>query len=188
MKLLQIQDDGSGIREQDLPIVCERFTTSKLSTFEDLQSIGTYGFRGEALASISHVAHLTLITKTEGSLCALRAEYVDGRLKEFEDGEGEGVQNPRRVAANQGTTIMVEDLFYNMETRRKALRNTTEEHNRIADVITRYAIHNHGVGFSLKKFGEAMPEIRTPPGSTTLENIKILFGALIARYGSVLPG
>lgn len=178
MKLLQIQDDGSGIRKEDLSIVCERFTTSKLEKFEDLQTIGTYGFRGEALASVSHVAHLTIITKTADSQCAYRAEYSDGKLKEY---PGQSVQNPKPCAGNQGTLITVEDLFYNMDTRRKALKSVAEEHNKIAEVVSKYAVHNANVGFSLKKFGEPTAELRTPSKSTALDNIKILFGTAIAR-------
>lgn len=171
LKLLQIGDNGTGIRKEDMEIVAERFTTSKLSTFEDLGKIATYGFRGEALASISHVARLSIQTKTRDSQCGFKAEYSDGKL----------LSTPKACAANQGTTITVEELFYNVPTRKNALRSTAEEHNKIADVVSRYSIHNATVGFTLKKQGESSVDVKTPPRSTVLDNIQIIYGGRIAK-------
>ncbi|XP_078052967.1 DNA mismatch repair ATPase Mlh1 [Augochlora pura] len=171
LKLLQIQDNGTGIRKDDMEIVCERFTTSKLQTFEDLQSISTFGFRGEALASMSHIALLTIMTKTADEKCAYKASYIDSKLK----------APPKPCAGNQGTTITIENLFYNVATRRKALSNVTEEFNKIADVVTKYAIHNPAVGFSLKKYGDITPQVRTPHNSTKMNNVRILYGNPVFR-------
>ena len=125
LKLLQIQDNGHGIAESDMPLVCERFTTSKLRKFEDLNQISTYGFRGEALASISHVARVTILTKTNDSQVAYKASFSDGRM----------VGEIQHCAGNTGTQIIAEDLFYNMATRRSALHNVNEENRRLFDMI-----------------------------------------------------
>uniref|UniRef100_A0AAZ3PJN5 DNA mismatch repair protein Mlh1 C-terminal domain-containing protein n=1 Tax=Oncorhynchus tshawytscha TaxID=74940 RepID=A0AAZ3PJN5_ONCTS len=171
LKLIQIQDNGTGIRKEDMEIVCERFTTSKLQTFEDLNAISTYGFRGEALASISHVAHVTITTKTADAKCAYRATYCDGKLK----------TQPKPCAGNQGTQITAEDLFYNVSTRRKALKSPSEEYSRIVEVVSRYAIHNSGKSFAVKKQGETMADVRTLPNASILDNIRVVFGNTVSR-------
>ncbi|XP_076831113.1 DNA mismatch repair protein Mlh1 isoform X2 [Brachyhypopomus gauderio] len=171
LKLIQIQDNGSGIRKDDLEIVCERFTTSKLQTFEDLTTISTYGFRGEALASISHVAHVTITTKTADGKCAYRASYCDGKLK----------APSKPCAGNQGTLILVEDLFYNVPTRRKALKSPSEEYSRIVEVVSRYAIHNSGKSFTVKKQGEMVADVKTLHNATVLDNVRVVFGVAVSR-------
>ncbi|KAK3059611.1 DNA mismatch repair protein [Coniosporium uncinatum] len=102
LKVLQISDNGCGIDKEDLPILCERFTTSKLKAFEDLTSIGTYGFRGEALASISHIAHLSVTTKTKESSCAWKAHYSGGKLVAPKPGQS---AEPKATHGRQGTQI-----------------------------------------------------------------------------------
>lgn len=91
-------------QKEDLSILCERFTTSKLKSFEDLSSIGTYGFRGEALASISHIAHLSVTTRTKESSCAWRAQYADGQLVSPKPGQS---AEPKPIAGRPGTQITV---------------------------------------------------------------------------------
>ncbi|KAM4592136.1 DNA mismatch repair protein Mlh1 isoform 2-T2 [Odontesthes bonariensis] len=154
-----------------MEIVCERFTTSKLQTFEDLSAIATYGFRGEALASVSHVAHVTITTKTADAKCAYRANYSDGKPK----------GPPKPCAGNQGTQILVEDLFYNVSTRRKALKSPSDEYSRIVDVVSRYAIHNSGKSFSVKKQGETVADVRTLPNASVVDNIRSVFGNAVSR-------
>ncbi|EMC91913.1 hypothetical protein BAUCODRAFT_152270 [Baudoinia panamericana UAMH 10762] len=178
LKLLQITDNGCGINKDDLPILCERFTTSKLKAFEDLQSIGTYGFRGEALASISHIAHLTVTTKTADSSCAWKAHYEGGKLAPAKPGQG---ADPKACAGRQGTQIAVEDLFYNVPTRRRAFRSASEEYAKIADQVGRYAVHCKGVAFSCKKHGEAGAGIAVPVNATVKDRIRIVHNSAIAN-------
>ncbi|XP_025856817.1 DNA mismatch repair protein Mlh1 isoform X2 [Vulpes vulpes] len=128
-------------------------------------------FSTEALASISHVAHVTITTKTAEAKCAYRATYSDGKLK----------APPKPCAGNQGTQITVEDLFYNISTRRKALKNPSEEYGKILEVVGRYSIHNSGISFSVKKQGETVADVRTLPNATTVDNIRSIFGNAVSR-------
>ncbi|KAI2732430.1 hypothetical protein CBS147332_1569 [Penicillium roqueforti] len=178
LKLLQITDNGHGIDRDDLPILCERFTTSKLKEFEDLTSIGTYGFRGEALASISHIAHLTVTTKTAGSSCAWRAHYGDGKLIPAKPGQNSA---PKATAGRGGTQITVEDLFYNVPTRRRAFRSASEEYAKILDVVGRYAVHCSGVAFSCRKHGDSGVSISTPVSANTVDRIRQIHGSAVAN-------
>ncbi|KAJ2893125.1 DNA mismatch repair protein, partial [Coemansia aciculifera] len=177
MKLLQIQDNGHGIRTEDLPLVCERFTTSKLKVYEDLSTIQTYGFRGEALASISHVSHLSITTKQADSECAYKASYSDGKLVPAKPG---GSCEPEPCAGNNGTILVAEDLFYNIPSRKSALKNSRDEYNRIFEVASRYAIHNPGVAFTCRKIGAPKADLNTLQGATATTNIRQIFGAKVA--------
>ncbi|KAF3926583.1 hypothetical protein AA313_de0205209 [Arthrobotrys entomopaga] len=178
LKFLQITDNGSGINKDDLDILCERFTTSKLKTFEDLSSIGTYGFRGEALASISHIAHLSVTTRTKDSACAWRAMYADGKLIPPKPG---GLAEPKPVAGRHGTQITVEDLFFNIPNRRRAFRNSNEEYSKVVDMVGRYAIHCDGIAFSCKKHGESSMGVSIQSTAKTRDRIRQVYGNAVAN-------
>jgi len=180
LSLLQIQDNGHGIRKEDLQIVCERFTTSKLIAFEDLKSISTFGFRGEALASITHVANVSIITKTSDQPCAYKAKYSDGKLIPIKVGDR---AEAKPCAGNTGTIITVEELFYNMPTRRQAFKNYNEEYQRILDVVTKYSINyaDRNISFTCKKSGQNTADLHTPSAGSILEAIKIIYGPAVAR-------
>lgn len=171
LKFLQIQDNGSGIKKCDMDIVCERFTTSKLSSFEDLTSINTYGFRGEALASITHVSHLTIMSKTHDSLCAYKCSYRDSRM----------IGGLKSCAGNNGTQITAEDLFYNVPMRRHALKSGLDEHRKVVDVVTRYSVHNPSAEFIVRKQNDTNPDVKTQARSCRTDNIRLLYGSSIAK-------
>lgn len=175
LKLLQVADNGAGIERADLPLLCERFATSKLAQFSDLEALQTYGFRGEALASISHISRLSVVTKRRGARLGFKAHYLNGALCNdvFRRG-GE----PQPIAAKDGTQVKVEDLFYNAPQRLRALR-PGDEWVRILDVVGRYAVHCC-VGITCKKSTEPVPAISVRAGSSLKERIRTVFGSQVA--------
>ncbi|XP_052727260.1 DNA mismatch repair protein MLH1 isoform X3 [Vigna angularis] len=171
LKLIQVSDDGHGIRFEDLPILCERHTTSKLSAFEDLQRIKSMGFRGEALASMTYVGHVTVTTITKDQLHGYRVSYRDGVME----------HEPKPCAAVKGTQIMVENLFYNMAARKKTLQNTSDDYSKIVDLVSRFAIHHMKVSFSCRKHGAVRADVHTVATSSRLEAIKSVYGVSVVR-------
>lgn len=143
-----------------------------------MTSISTYGFRGEALASISHIAHLTVTTKTKESALAWRAHYLDGKLVPGKPGQP---AEPKGVAGRPGTQITVEDLFFNVPTRRKAFRSYADEFNKIIDMVGRYGIHSEGVGFTCKKAGESSNSLSIQPNATAVHRIRQIYGSNVAN-------
>ncbi|XP_042031318.1 DNA mismatch repair protein MLH1-like isoform X3 [Salvia splendens] len=171
LKLIQVSDDGHGIRYEDLPILCERHTTSKLSKYEDLQSIKSMGFRGEALASMTYVGHVTVTTITKDQLHGYRATYKDGVM---------GCE-PKACAAVKGTQVMIEDLFYNMAARKKTLQNSADDYPKIVDIICQFAIHHTSISFSCRKHGAARADVQSASKSSRLDAIRSVYGVSVAQ-------
>lgn len=130
------------------------------------------------MASISHIAHLTVTTKTRDSSLAWRAHYLDGELVSPKPGQP---AEPKGVAGRPGTQIAVEDLFFNVPTRRKAFRSPADEFNKIIDMVGRYAIHCDGVGFTCKKAGESSNNLSIQAQATVTDRIRQIYGGSVAN-------
>ncbi|KAI2804207.1 DNA mismatch repair protein [Blomia tropicalis] len=175
MSFISIQDNGIGIKKEDLEIVCQRFTTSKFNSFDDFKTLTTFGFRGEALASISTISHLSIVTKTADNVCGYKAEYVNGTLKPN--------SSITSIAANNGTTITVENLFYNMPTRKSALKSELTEFALVQEMITKYSIlHSQTCSFILKKFGDNSHAVNTNIKNNILVNVDNLYSKKISPH------
>ena len=144
-RLIRIRDDGRGIAGRDLSLALVRHATSKISSIEDLEAVGSLGFRGEALASIASVSRLTLTSNTaEGSAEGQQAQ-CDGRDMAVSVAPA---PHPR------GTTLEVRDLFYNTPARRKFLRTDKTEFGHLHEVIKRQALSRSDVTFTLRHNGK----------------------------------
>lgn len=150
VKLIRVRDDGSGIAEADLPLALSRHATSKILTLDDLEAVGTLGFRGEALASISSVSRLSLTSRTEAQEAASRVE-VEGR-------DMDAKISP--AAHPVGTTVEVRDLFFNTPARRKFLRTEKTEFNHVEECIRRQALSRFDAGFTLRHNQRVVQSLR----------------------------
>jgi len=134
--LIRITDNGCGIEKDQIELAFLRHSTSKIRKVEDLASISSLGFRGEALSSISAVAQVELITKTVNSFVGSRFEIHGGRKISFEE-----------IGAPEGTTFIVRNLFYNTPARKKFLKTATTEGNYIQNLVERLALSHPEISF-----------------------------------------
>jgi DNA mismatch repair protein MutL len=165
---VQVVDDGSGMSPGDAKLALTRHATSKISSIEDLQRIKTLGFRGEALASMAAVSHLTLKTKRMGDAAGTQIR-VDGGI----------ASEPEPVAMEPGTSVTVQNLFHNVPARRKFLKTNATELKHIVEVFHSMAISHPEIGFSLEHDDHELHRLEPAADSVPFEE------ALADRLGAL---
>lgn len=159
VKLIRVRDDGGGIPVEDLPLAVARHATSKIGSLEDLERVGTLGFRGEALPSIGSVARLALTTRSTGAEHGWRIE-----------GDGNGhYAAPAPAAHAQGTSVEVRDLFFNTPARRKFLKSEQTEFGHLDTVVRRIGLARHDLDLTLRHNGRAVLALRGASDRTGIE-------------------
>ncbi len=153
---MRVTDNGSGIAREDVPKAFLRNATSKVRSAEDLDGIGTLGFRGEALASICAVSRVTLLTRTQEELAGTNYQIEGGEETALED-----------VGCPQGSTVIVRDLFYNTPARMKFLKKDISEANAVAGVMDRAALSHPEISF---RFIRDHKETLSTPGDRQLKS------------------
>ena len=136
--LVEVIDNGSGIAQNEVELAVERYSTSKVETIADLQSINTLGFRGEALASIAAVSRMVLTTREAGEQVGTSLSIDGGRVGKVE-----------RAGVPMGTAVEVKDLFFNVPARRRFLKTDTTERGWISRLVSRYAMAYPNIRFNL---------------------------------------
>lgn len=162
-KLIRIADNGHGMVKDDALLAFERHATSKLRTSDDLLSISTLGFRGEALPSIASVSRLTLETRAPEEQAGTLVEIAGGNILRVED-----------AGLPAGTTITIRDLFFNTPARRKFLRSEQTELSHIAALVTHYALAHPTKHFELHNTTQAL--LVAPPVSNSADRLFQIFG------------
>ena len=176
--LIRVVDNGCGIDEEQLEIAFSRHATSKITNFSDLDRLSSYGFRGEALPSIASVSRLRMVSRTPDSDAGTEIIIEGGIL-----------QSKKPIAAQVGTTIEVEDLFFNTPARRKFLKSQSTETRHLARTATAMAISSYRIGFSAtlngKKIFVLKPDISLSERATALLGNDYKFIAVKGQLGPV---
>lgn len=160
---IRITDDGDGIPKDDISIAFKRHSTSKLNNINDIYSIMSLGFRGEALASISTVSKMEILTKTSGSEAGVHSHIEEGE-----------VISSDIVGCPKGTTMIVKDLFYNLPVRKKFLKSDISEGNQINDIITKLVLGNYEKSIKFIRDGKTI--LHTSKNKDLLDTIYTVLG------------
>ncbi len=165
--MIMVRDNGTGIAYNDVPLAFKRHATSKISKLDDLQTIDSLGFRGEALSSIAAVSKVTIITRS------INEEI--GSISEFQNAS---LIHQRVTSFQKGTEIRIEDLFYNTPARRKHMEKDLKEELAIRDLLNKLVLSHPEVSFALVSRGKEI--ISTPGNSNLLKTIDLLYGQSVS--------
>jgi DNA mismatch repair protein MutL len=165
---IRVTDNGCGMNSEEVLLAFERHATSKIVSLEDLTQIQTFGFRGEALPGIASISKIRLTSKTAETLTGVRVEVHGSKVLKVEE-----------VAANSGTSLEVQDLFYNTPARLKFLKSTITELSHISEIVIDEALAQPEVSFSL--IHNTRETIQATGNVRPLERIVSIFGKSFAR-------
>jgi DNA mismatch repair protein MutL len=168
---IRITDNGCGMSKDDVALSYVKHATSKIKNIEDIETVRTMGFRGEALSSICAIAHVEIITQTRDELSGTKIIIKGGKPISIVE-----------IGAPDGTSVFVDELFYNTPVRKKYLKSDSVELAQIIDVVTRMALGHNGVSFSLFNNGK---ELIRSPAAELLDKIIHIYGQDVAR--AMLP-
>jgi len=157
IRAISVEDDGQGIPAAELPMALKRHATSKISSLAELESVGSFGFRGEALAAIASVSDLSITSRTPD---AAHATHLDARSGEL-----------RPAARSRGTTVEVRELFFNTPARRKFLKTEATEQAHCVEALRRVALVHPGVAFALWSDGKLLEQWRAGGGAQRLQDV-----------------
>ncbi len=166
--LIRIKDDGIGITPEDLALAIKPHATSKIDKIQDLDSLSTLGFRGEALASIASVSKLSIVSRTQDQIAATEMRLEGGQVQSFSE-----------TGSPYGTSVTVEDLFFNTPARLKFLSSDATEFGLISDMVGRLALARPDIAFSLRRPNNLV--FNTPGTGDLLQAIASVVGNDIAR-------
>src|SRR6266540_1482057 len=162
-KQVRVEDDGEGMEPDDARLAIERHATSKIRRADDLAAILTLGFRGEALPSIASVSHFVLRTRARGQQSGTEIRVNGGAIASIVE-----------TAASEGTTVEVNDLFYNLPARRKFLKSDGAESAQVSKVVTQLALAYPAIGFTLTSAGRTV--LQTPPAASLRDRLYQIYG------------